>query len=91
LKAGSNGDICLHMISAYRVGSIDSSNGYRLVPQYASYDYQYDLFDPSNQPDLSLWSTTVGINGLNLATSTSSVLATQSYGYVSSGATPTMS
>ena len=43
-KAGSDGDICLHMISAYRVGSIDSSNGYRLVPQYASYDYQYDHY-----------------------------------------------
>ena len=79
-KPSSGSDICLRTTNAYRMNAITSSYGYRLTPSYDAYEYFYDIDSPSIQPDFVLWSTPTSMGGLNLASSATTVLVSQSFG-----------
>jgi YD repeat-containing protein len=76
--------ICVRTAKAYRVNSVTSSYGYRLTMAYQC-DYDYDPTDPSNFPNFGCWAEGTGVSALNLAVSASAVIASQSFGYLSSG------
>jgi RHS repeat-associated protein len=89
-KPGANGDICTVTGTAYRPSSITSSYGYTLRPVYdPSFDYIYDPQDPSTQPNFTAWFSVVGMQGLNLASSATSVLVSQSFTQTGANATIT--
>jgi len=78
----ASGTFCVRTAKAYRVASVTSSYGYRLLPQYSSYEYFYDPTDPYSFPDFVAWSEVVGVNAQNLAISSSTIIASQLFGYV---------
>jgi RHS repeat-associated protein len=71
---------CTGFGKAYRVSSLTSSYGYRLLPQYSSYQYTYDPNNPAELPEFENWGGVIGVNAQNLAVSTTAVVASQSYG-----------
>lgn len=83
-KPTSGDDICLTTATAYRLGSVTSNYGYQLSPTYdPAFDYVYDPFSPSTQPDFTAWFSVKGMNGLNRASSSTTVLISQGFGPVS--------
>ncbi|MBA4163082.1 MAG: hypothetical protein C0510_00395 [Erythrobacter sp.] len=77
-KPSGFGYLCTLYGYAFRLASVTSSYGYRLQPTY-SYSYEYNPDDPSYQPDWYYFSLVTGMNGLNLASSASTVQVTQGY------------
>ena len=55
------------------------------VDTSAMLDYFYDPTDPYNLPIFAFWAGVIGVSARNLAVSTSTVIASQSFGYLSSG------
>lgn len=81
----SSGQVCALAGKAYRVSSVTSSYGYRLVPNYEYYEWVYDKFDPYNLPDFTIWAGVTGVSARNLAVSTSTSIASQSFSSVTGG------
>jgi RHS repeat-associated protein len=71
---------CTGFGKAYRVSSLTSSYGYRLLPQYSSYQYTYDPNNPAEPPEFWSWGGVIGVNAQNLAVSSTAIVASQSYG-----------
>ncbi len=84
-QALPNGSACALAAKAYRVSSVTSSFGYQLIPSYQYYEWTYDKFDPYSQPDFTIWAGVIGVSARNLAVSTSTSVASQSFSYVSVG------
>ena len=81
-KPASFGEICLTTGKAYRLASVTTSFGYQLRPTYPEFNWEYDPEDPYSQPEFSTFFNVIGMQGLNLATSTTAVQASQSFGMV---------
>jgi RHS repeat-associated protein len=89
-KPGSAGDICLTTGTAYRPSNITSSYGYQIKPVYdPAFEYFYDPGDPATQPNFTSWFSVVGMKGLNLATSATTELVSQSFTQTGANATVT--
>jgi RHS repeat-associated protein len=76
--------ICQQTGKAYRINSISSSFGYQLQLGYGC-DYDYDPTDPYNFPNFGCWAEASSVSARNYAISSSTVIATQTFGYLFSG------
>jgi RHS repeat-associated protein len=76
---------CTQTGKAYRVVAVSSSSyGYQLLLGYGC-DYFYDPGDPYNFPNFACWAEPSGVSARNLAVSATTVIASQSFGYLFSG------
>jgi RHS repeat-associated protein len=66
---------------AYRVSTVSNSYGYQLILNYEYYPWN----NPYGVPDFNIWTRVVGVSGMNLAVSASTVIASQSFSFVTSG------
>lgn len=87
-KTIGGGSHCTRTAFAHRVSSITSSYGYQLIVGYGC-DYSYDPDYPWDLPVWSCWSESSWVGARNLAVSASSIIAIQSFGYVTSGGVTT--
>ena len=83
-ELSGGGPTCIQQATAFRIASVRSSYGYKLVFGYAPIG-AYDPEDVNNQPDLTTWSTVTSASVRNLATSPGTSLASESFGVTSSG------
>ncbi|MEO8062401.1 MAG: RHS repeat-associated core domain-containing protein [Pseudomonadota bacterium] len=85
-QPGASGQFCALTAKAYRVSSVTSSYGYRLVLGYdPNFEWFYDPTAPDAVPNFDLYAQVIGVSAQNLAVSASTVIASQSFSYVTNG------
>ncbi len=84
-KPLGSGQTCIQRSTAYRLNSVTDSFGYQLTYAYNN-NVTISPNDTNGGSEIAQWATATGISGANLASSTTA-LATQSFGSTGSNAT----